>query len=250
LAEYLGQRAGAGEAGFEKRQLAPEVMPFDAVPPQPVDSRIAWTAAHEACRYFQLESWPDQILPEWIELISSCPTMTAVPFCLGNYPQLLRQYLPLVREGPLSALRSSGGAATEAITSSLADWSRRVIASESVGPMMLAHGAVRLAGIQELSDELGKAITRGMPGGARPAWANEEAGTLWHRGEAEKAWAYWQAQAASEPVLFNRGMAALFMDRPAEARASLKKALATLPESSSWYHLGRLYLGVAQARAT
>jgi len=47
------------------------------------------------------------------------------------------------------------------------------------------------------------------------------------------------------PVLFNRGMAALFLDRPAEARADLRKATERLPESSGWHHLGRLYLALA-----
>ena len=47
------------------------------------------------------------------------------------------------------------------------------------------------------------------------------------------------------PVLFNRGMAALFTGQPADARADLRRAVEQIPESSGWHHLGRLYLALA-----
>jgi hypothetical protein len=53
---------------------------------------------------------------------------------------------------------------------------------------------------------------------------------------------------ATAPAQFNRGMAALFTDRPAAARPLLKAAIAQLPESSAWHHLGRLYLTLAEMR--
>jgi hypothetical protein len=69
----------------------------------------------------------------------------------------------------------------------------------------------------------------------------------WHRGQAEKAHALWQQCADSAVVLFNRGMAALFLDRPPEASEDLSKAVALLPESSAWHHLGQLYRTLARA---
>jgi len=51
----------------------------------------------------------------------------------------------------------------------------------------------------------------------------------------------------SVPILFNRGMAALFLDRPADARAALRTAVEKIPESSGWHHLGRLYLALAES---
>ena len=45
-----------------------------------------------------------------------------------------------------------------------------------------------------------------------------------------------------------RGMAALFLGRAAEAVEPLKAAIAGLPETSAWHHLGCLYLALAQAR--
>jgi len=78
--------------------------------------------------------------------------------------------------------------------------------------------------------------------------ANEEAALAWHRGQAEAASKMWQAQEASIPVLFNRGMAALVLEQTAAAQEALQQAVARLPETSSWHHLARLYLTLADAR--
>jgi hypothetical protein len=44
-------------------------------------------------------------------------------------------------------------------------------------------------------------------------------------------------------------MAALFLDEPQKARASLVKAVEHIPDSSAWHHLGRLYLALADMRS-
>ena len=79
--------------------------------------------------------------------------------------------------------------------------------------------------------------------------ANEEAALAWHRGQAEEALALWRTQKASVPVLFNRGMAALFLGRPTEAQTVLREAVAQLPDTSAWHHLGHLYLALTSARS-
>ena len=77
-------------------------------------------------------------------------------------------------------------------------------------------------------DELDAADAR-LRNGGKPvpeAWAaaraNEEAALLWHRGRADEADANWAKQAETVPVLFNRGLAALFLGRPIEARTWLR----------------------------
>ena len=79
-----------------------------------------------------------------------------------------------------------------------------------------------------------------------PAWENERAALLWHRGEGEQALAVWNAMAETPTVLFNRGMALLFLGKPAEARPALSAAAAVLPEAGGWNALARLYLAVAE----
>ena len=50
-------------------------------------------------------------------------------------------------------------------------------------------------------------------------------------------------------VLFNRGMAALFLNRAKEARPLLSQAVEQLSEDDGWHHLGRLYLALAEMRS-
>ena len=80
-----------------------------------------------------------------------------------------------------------------------------------------------------------------IPAEWRAAWTNEKAALAWHQGQTESARALWSAMEPSVPVLFNRGMAALFLGETAQGRAALDEAIARLPESSAWHHLARLY---------
>jgi hypothetical protein len=86
-----------------------------------------------------------------------------------------------------------------------------------------------------------------VPPAWRAAWANEKAALAWQRGRFEEARSQWQALPDSVPVLFNRGMAALFCGHPDEARAALTDAVAQLPDTGAWHHLGRLYLSMMSA---
>jgi tetratricopeptide (TPR) repeat protein len=113
---------------------------------------------------------------------------------------------------------------------------------------LLAVGALRLARQFEQAEELLRQCRDEAPAEWQAAVANEEAALAWHRGRAEEAVALWRAQPESVPVLFNRGMAALFLGDSAEARSCLSRAVAGLPEESPWYHLGRLYLALAEMR--
>jgi hypothetical protein len=50
----------------------------------------------------------------------------------------------------------------------------------------------------------------------------------------------------SPAVMFNRGMARLFLGQIAEAREWLQKTVDSIPETSGWNALARLYLAVAE----
>ena len=68
------------------------------------------------------------------------------------------------------------------------------------------------------------------------------------RGEPKLLVKIWDALEATAPVLFNRGMAALFTGDVVAAKQHLACAIAQLPASSAWHHLGRLYLTLADLR--
>src|SRR5437762_807428 len=110
---------------------------------------------------------------------------------------------------------------------------------------LLALAALRLARQWDAAEALVRANAGRVPAAWADAWANEEAALLWHRGQKDEAARRWRELPESVPVLFNRGMAALFTGRPAAARADLRRAVERLPESSGWHHLGRLYLALA-----
>src|SRR5208283_4395161 len=87
-----------------------------------------------------------------------------------------------------------------------------------------------------------------VPESWRAAWANEKAGLTWHEGDLKGAAAQWQTLEGWVPAQFNLGMASLFLNRPPKAHSYLKRAVAHLAENSAWYHLGQIYLALADSR--
>ena len=244
LGRYLARQAEAHAAGFAAGR-GPEVVPFEAAPARPVDPRTAWTEAVAAIDFMQpatdRRSWP--VPPDWADLVVSREPATALAFALGNFPQAVRDVNALLQAASLALLRPNAGRPIQA--PELAAWADR---PHSFPQLLLVLGVCRVAKQFDRADELVRRHRGDVPAEWRPAWANEVAALAWHRGRAEEAMALWQAQAETAPVLFNRGMAALFTERPDEARTWLGKAVRQLPDTGSWHHLGRLYLALADMR--
>jgi hypothetical protein len=238
---YLQRQTAAQAEGLGYPEPPEGFVPHEAVPVQPVDPQLAWNDALAAAKFFQPSAGPKlwAVPPDWPVLVTSQEPAVALAFCLGNFPQLVRNLHPLLSAEP-PALRAGPGEPLSA--PALLDWARQAHAYPQA---LLAAGVLRLARHFDDADELLRAE-------APPAWqaarANEEAGLAWHRGQAEKALRLWQAQDPTVPVLFNRGMASLFLGHPAEARDALSRAAGGLPETSAWHHLAQLYLALANAR--
>jgi tetratricopeptide (TPR) repeat protein len=247
LARYLDRQTSAHEEGLGLADLGGEVMPFDAVPVQPVEPRLAWTEALDVLRAMDLPadagSYPAPA--EWPTLVASHEPEVALPFCLGNFPQLVRHLPGLLHLLEGGALRGPAGAA--APVPGLQEWAERTARTEQYPQALLAVAALRLARQFDAAAALLSKM-KGVPAAWHGLRANEEAALAWHRGDFDKAAASWGAQAESVPVLFNRGMAALFLGQPAEARTALGRAAAQLPEDGAWHHLARLYLALAEMR--
>lgn len=240
FASYLRRQAHAHAEGLGYAEPTEEVVPHEAVPVQPVDPRLAWNdglavAAHFAAAPLASVSVP----PDWPALVAAQVPALAVAFCLGNYPQLVRSVHPLLA-GELPAPRVVPSRPVG--VAALVEWARK---PRSCPESLLAAGLLRLAGC---FDEAETILRTAVPSAWQALAANEQAALAWQRGRSEEALALWSANEPSVPVLFNRGMAGLFLGRPADAQANLERAVAQLPETSSWYHLGHLYLAVAQAR--
>ncbi len=107
-------------------------------------------------------------------------------------------------------------------------------------------GTLRVSGNFSAAEKLLADLRSTAPARWLTALGNEEAALLWHAGQHKQALTAWNALPESPVVLFNRGMANLFLDRPVEARSQLRKAVAGLPEENAWHHLARLYLALAE----
>jgi tetratricopeptide (TPR) repeat protein len=249
LARYLQRQVTAHAEGLASTEALGEVVPFEAAPVQPVDARLAWEEALRVLPFYRLKtetrSWSAP--PHWSQLVAAHEPAITLAFCLGNFPQLVRNFQPLLHAAEPAKLRPASG--RPVAVPALLDWAAETATRKQFPQTLLALGALRLARQFDRATELVQAAQAQVPAEWRAGWANETAALAWHAGRADEALALWEAQPGSVPVLFNRGMAALFLDRPAEARPLLSEAVAQLPEAGAWHHLGQLYLTLAETRS-
>ena len=130
----------------------------------------------------------------------------------------------------------------------LSAWVEEVAQKKPYPHLLLALGTLRLAKHFDAADALIRAHDADVPTPWRAGWENEKAAVAWHAGRHDDARIIWEALEPTVPVLFNRGMAALFVGETSIAKQHLSAALAKLPTSSAWHHLGRLYVTLADLR--
>jgi tetratricopeptide (TPR) repeat protein len=237
--QYLQDQADAHARGLGYAAPTDQAVPHEAVPVQPVDPQLAYKDAVVVAGLLH----PGRgsalaVPPDWPTLVGQQEPAVALAFCLGNFPQLVRNLHILLTREP-AALRDVPSQAVP--TPLLLEWADQVHGDPQ---RLLAAGVLRLARHFDRAAEL---LAEAAPGW-EALHANEAASLAWHRGQAERALALWQRQPDSAPVLFNRGMAKLFLGQSADAVADLSRAVSLLPETSAWHHLGQLYLALAQAR--
>jgi tetratricopeptide (TPR) repeat protein len=244
MARYLQQRSEARAAGLVSDEAAGEVEPFEAAPVQTVDPRLAWDETLAALRYFgKADTSAIKAPPDWPLLVASQEPAVALAFVVGNFPQLVRHVQPLLHTGKRAAMRPTGGRAIS--VPALQTWAGE---QTSYPAVLLALGSLRLARQFEQAGALLEKSCATVSATWRAALANEEAALAWHAGKVDEALKLWNKMEDCVPVLFNRGMAALFMDMRADAAKAFKKVVRELPEESAWHHLAQLYLALAQMR--
>ena len=231
---YLSERTLAQAAGLGFAASAGEVEPFDAGPVQPVDPQLAWRGAQAAATHFftRPKVWP---LPnDWSSLVGAHEPAVALAFCLGNYPQMVREIQPLLRQRDRAKLRPT--ARPPLPLPGLVAWATQP--SNEPERNLISAAALRLA---HHYDEAAKVLARVEAEPWQALRDNELASLDWHQGRAEQADEIWQRLPESVPVLFNRGMAALFLGRASEAEPLLTRAVDRIHDGDPWHHLGLLY---------
>jgi tetratricopeptide (TPR) repeat protein len=241
---YLQEQTMAHQAGLGFADSG-DVTPYDAVAAQPIDPRLAWDGACAAIRYLaptqDLRSW--KVPVDWPALIAAQGTVMLLPFCIGNFPQLVRDLPGMFDAESLTPPRA--GAQSAVPPSTLIAWAEN--ASKTGPHPLLAAAALRLAGQFDRATKVLEQAEKTHPEW-QTALANEKAAVAWHRGEIDQATALWESLPPTAPVLFNRGLAALAGGRKGDARTHFNAAVAQIPESDGWHHLGRLYLALADLR--
>jgi hypothetical protein len=231
FSQYLAGQVAAHERGLGYPEAGDEAVPHDAVPVQPIDPALAWNDALAVAAHLGAGKARPAVPPAWPELVSRHEPAVALAFALGNFPQLVRHLHPLLTADP-PALRVAEAAAEPA--PALSEWAGR--ASDDAG-RLLAAGALRLARQFDHAEEL---LALPVAPALQALHANEVAALAWHRGQHERAMALWEKQGDGPVARFNRGMASLFLGQRERAVSELSAAVAALPESSAWHHLGQL----------
>jgi tetratricopeptide (TPR) repeat protein len=190
---------------------------------------------------------PKSALPaDWAALVSQPASAFAVALAAGNYPQRVRDLQPLLAEFNPERLRPTRQPIPLPGLSSLRTWIVREAKKRQPLAAVLAAGVARSIGETEWAEELLHDAESLCTEDMRPVWENERAALLWHSGRCEEALAAWLAMPETPAVLFNRGMACLFLGKSDEARTHLRRAVELLPEDGGWHALGRLYLAIAE----
>ena len=248
LASYLNQRAQDQADGVEVFDPQADVTPYEAGPVQPIDAKRAWEEAVAALAHYRIQSDAKsrQAPPHWPALVAAHEPAVAIAFCVGNFPQLVRNFHQILQKPDLTTLQPIVGRPVP--VPALVDWSRQVADKKQLPQMLLALGALRLAKNFDEAAAYAQANDSAIPAEWRAAWDNEKAALAWHQGKTAEALNLWNQLEPAVPVLFNRGMAELFLGNSARARTLFNQVVGQLPEASAWHHLARLYMTLAQAR--
>jgi hypothetical protein len=246
LARYLEKQAEACAVGAAAS--ADEVTPYEAGPVQPINPKLAWD---EALAVFSLAGTTTNVRgwkapPQWSSMVTGHEPVLALALCAANFPQMVRNFHMILQTENLTTLKPQAGRPIPA--SDLLSWADDIGQRGQMPQLLLALGALRLAKQLDVAEQFVRKHDAKIPAEWRGAWENEKAALAWHSGRAAEALASWQKQEPTAVVLFNRGMAELFLGKASAAREHLSAAVAQLPESSAWHHLGRLYLTLAQGR--
>lgn len=244
MVRFLASRSDASTGAVETAEG--DVEPHEVAAGFRVDPRAAWTDALAANPGVPAPGSPVGALPtEWAALVSQPASAFAVAMAAGNFPQRVKDLQPLLTKFDPTQLRPSGSQASAGL-SGLRTWIAREVKKQQPAAALLAAGVARANGELDWAAVILADAESHCTGDLRAKWENERAALLWHQGRGADALAAWNAMAETPAVLFNRGMANLFLGNLPDARTLLTRAVEALPETTGWNSLARLYLAVAE----
>jgi hypothetical protein len=237
MVRFLANRSDAAGSAVESGES--EVEPHEVAAGFRVDPRAAWLDATAPITSQSGGTLPPPAVQpppmptEWAALVAQPAAAFAVPMAAGHFPQRVKDLQPLLAKFDPNDLRPSG---TQPATPGFAGL-RLWLTKNGKNTPLVAAGIARTLGDFDTAD----ALLANVPGPE-----NDRAAVLWSRGRCAEALAAWDALPGTPAVLFNRGMARLFLGQLADARPALQRAVEVIPETSGWNALARLYLAVAE----
>src|SRR5262249_43469186 len=159
--------ATAHDEGLGLADRGDEVVPFDAVPVQPVEPRLAWNEATAVLAALNLpaEARPGWVPPDWPALVAAHEPEVALPFCLGNFPQLVRPVPALLQTSDANALRTSS--ARTVPVSGVVEAGQAAVQSKDYPTALFAAAVLRLARQYDAAGRLLGEL-KNVPGTWRP----------------------------------------------------------------------------------
>jgi hypothetical protein len=245
-AGFLSRTADA-ETVLAAAEALGDVEPHEVAVGYRAEPRLAWQESLGVLAAFGLPAPAIPAPGEWGGLVARQDGTAALPFALANYPQRVRDLGTLLGTSDLGTLLPSS-IESASVSTGLLKWGTRHIQAGDLPQALMAAANYRAARDFDRAAETLTGLKSKVTAEWQPVVANEEAALVWHRGDYTTADRLWTAMPDSVPVRFNRGMAALFLGRPADARGHLQTAVAGLPETSAWHHLASLYLNLAEMR--
>ena len=224
-----------------------DVQPHEVSVGYRAEPRLAWQESMEVLAAFGVRASAIPAPGDWGGLVARQEGVAALPFALANYPQRVRDLGTLLQTVNLGDLLPAS-VQPAAVSTGLLKWGTRHVQAGELPHALVAAANYRAAHDFDRAADTLATLKATVGAEWQPVLANEGAALLWHRGEYAAAADAWAKLPESVPVRFNRGMAALFLGRSAEAREHLTVAVAGLSETSAWHHLANLYLTLAEMR--
>lgn len=230
---------------------------YEVISSRSIDAELAWSDAVVALVQGGVE--PSERPSGWQALTDTVMQMgqtAALPLCLGNFPQLVRDFSKLLQAEkfaqsaprPATQAHSTNRVEPVEVPKALAGWIAQQFQSGTPASKLTAVACLRLLGQFEHARTSLAELVEQLPEAFGVVLANERAGLLWASGELAEARTIWNGLPAGGPILFNRGLACLFNDEYGQAVELFGQSAAQLPESSGWHHLAMFYRTLGQMR--
>jgi len=183
---------------------------------------------------------------EWQGLVRNLEPRPAIACCVGNYPQLVKDFTPLLALESVDALRPQPGRPVDFF--GVDAWAEERLARHRPAEALFAVGMFRLGHQFDKARDLLDRVREVTGSSWKPLLDNEAAALDWSQGDLERAAEAWARHpAADNPViLFNRGLTALCLEEPNAARL-LERAANAWPDRNAWRHLASVYFTLSES---